>query len=199
MILSHLFNARLFIRISVLLTLSTFYFLPNAHGSFMVSMNSGYHSNSDGKNNYSFKDMTHHFFLGAGLGSKDQLFLGQNITSLSTEYKTSATTKISTLELGPRLIYYFNADKNILLTLAWNPYAKGERTTLAGATQDISGSSLMAGLGLELKMSQSFYLGASLMYHSLSVSKYEVNKVSTEVSESYTSITPMMNLCFRFR
>lgn len=175
------------------------FFSTCAHAEFLININSGYHANSDGNTKYTFNDLTNHAFIGASLGSKDQLFLGQNITKLSTSYKTATTTEISTLEVGPRITYYFNDTKTILFTLAWNPYAKGTRTTLAGVNQDISGSSFLTGLGYEIKLANKFFLGASLMYHSLSVSKAEANNVSTEVSESYTSITPMISMCFRFR
>jgi hypothetical protein len=173
--------------------------INTAHADFMIALNSGYYSSTDGKTNYAFNDMTNHIFIGASLGSKAQFYLGQNVTKKVTQYKTSGTYKISTLELGPRVNYYFNTEKTILVILAWNPYAKGTRTTAAGASQDISGSSLLAGFGYEIKMNRNLFLGTSIMYQSLSVSKYEVNNASTEVSESYTAITPMINLSFRFR
>jgi hypothetical protein len=170
-----------------------------AKADFMLALNSGYYSNSDGSTKFTFSDMTNHLFIGASLGSKAQLYLGQNVSKKVTQYKTTGTDKISTLELGPRINYYFNVDKTLLMILAWNPYAKGERTTAAGATQDISGYSFLVGLGYEIKMSRSLYLGTSIVYNALNISKYEVSNTSTEVSESYSSITPMINLSFRFR
>lgn len=170
-----------------------------AMADFKIDVNTGFNSYTDGATKFEFGDVTNHIFLGASIGSRDQLYIGQNITLFSNDYKTSTTTNVSTMELGPRLTYYFSTDKTVYLTLAWNPYAKGDRTTLAGTTEEISGSGLLAGLGYELKLTKNFFLGASLMYHSLSVTKAEVNNVSTEVSEKYSSITPMINLCLRFR
>lgn len=170
-----------------------------AHAGFLLGLNSGYHSSSDGNTNFTFNDMINHGFIGASVGSKDQLYLGQNISYQTTTYKTTGNDKISTMELGPRLNYYFNADKTVLFMLAWNPYAKGTRTTSAGASQDVSGWSYLAGLGYEIKINRTFYVGASLMYHAINITKYEVSNTSTNVSQSYTSISPMINMSFRFR
>lgn len=182
-----------------LLTICVLMLSVSAHADWLIGLNSGYHSSTDGNTKFEFSDMINHAFIGASIGSKDLLYIGQNISYQSTQYKTSGTDKISALELGPRLNYYFNTDKTVLLMLAWNPYAKGSRTTSAGASQDISGWSYLAGLGYEVRMSRGFYLGASIMYHALNVTEYEVNNTTTEVSETYSSITPMINLSFRFR
>lgn len=183
-----------------LLICSIFLFLSiPAHADWMIALNSGYHSSTDGNSKYKFDDMINHLFIGASVGVKGKLYIGQNVTHQSTNYKTTSTSKISTLELGPRINYYFNTDKTILLMLAWNPYAKGTRTTAAGASQDISGYSFLAGLGYEIKLNKGFFLGASIMYHGLNITKSETSNVSTEVSESYSSITPMINMSFRFR
>lgn len=177
----------------VLLTASS------ASASWLIGLNSGYHSSTDGNTKFEFSDMTNHGFIGASIGSKDQLYLGQNFSYQSKTYKTSTSDEISTMELGPRLNYYFNTEKTILLILAWNPYAKGTRSASGGATQDISGWSYLTGLGYEIKLNRSFYLGASLIYHCLNISKYEINNASTEVSQAYTSLMPMINMSFRFR
>lgn len=183
----------------VLITAFLTMFSMTAMADFKIDLNTGFNSYTDGATKFEFADTTNHIFIGASIGTRDQLYIGQNISIFSNVYKTSAETKISTLELGPRMTYYFSTDRTVFVTLAWNPYAKGERTTLTGTTEEISGSSLLAGIGYELKMTKNFFLGASLMYHSLSISKAEANNISTEVSESYTAMTPMITLSLRFR
>ncbi len=172
---------------------------PHTKASFLIDWQLGYGAHGETKTDLGFQDLTNHFFLGAALGKKEQLYFGQNITSQSKTYDSSSQTDISTLELGPRLHWFFNEEKTLLLILAWNPYAKGSRISAGGTATDVSGSSLLVGLGYELKISKMFYLGASINYHSLSISKSEVNNVSTEESSKYTSITPMLNFSLRFR
>ena len=171
----------------------------NTKAAFMLDWQTGYASHSESKSSLSFNNLSNHFFLGATLGGKEKLYFGQNITYQTHEYKTTASTKISTLELGPRMNWYFNELKTVFFGLAWNPYAKGTRVQAGGSSEDISGWSYLISLGSELKISKNFHLGASLNYHALNVSKAELNNTSTEESSSYTSITPMINLSFRFR
>ncbi len=185
-------------KLLIAIVIFVFVFLSNANASFISSWQAGYSSHSENKTNLAFNDMTNHFFLGAGIGSKEQLFFGQNISSVTEEYKTPNSTKISTLDLGPRINWYFNDEKTILVHLAWNPYAKGTRVS-SGASSDISGWSYLVGFGYELKITKNFYMGGSINYRNLSVTKSELNNVSTTESTSYTSITPMLNLSFRFR
>lgn len=175
------------------------FFSLESQAAFMVDWLAGYASHNENKSNLAFSDMTHHFFLGATLGGKEKFYFGQNVSSISREYKNSTTTKITTLELGPRMNWYFDESKTVYMGLAWNPYAKGSRVQAGAASEDVSGWSYLASFGYELKMSKNFHLGASINYHALTISKSEVNNVSTEESSSYTSLTPMINLSFRFR
>ncbi len=174
-------------------------FSQTANAAFMVDWLAGYASHSEGKSNLEFGDMTHHFFLGATLGGKEKFYFGQNVSSVAREYKNTSTTKISTLELGPRMNWYFDEGKSIYMGLAWNPYVKGTRVQAGAASEDVSGWSYLASFGYELKISKNFHLGASLNYHTINISKAEVNNVSTEESSAYSSLTPMINLSFRFK
>lgn len=177
-----------------LLTLTT-----GVQASFMFNTMTGYSTSSDSKTTTDISDLSNHFFLGASIGSKDRLFVGQNITIFNHQIKTTTTDKVNTLELGPRLVYFFTDENVFYGTLGWNPYAKGNRT-VAGATEEISGYGLLAGLGAELKINRNFHIGASLNYHTLSVSK-AINSanVASTVSDTYSSVMPMINLSFRFR
>lgn len=174
-------------------------FSQTAKAAFMIDWQLGYASHSENKTSLAFNDMSNHFFFGATLGGKEKFYFGQNITYQTHEYKTPASTKITTMELGPRMNWYFNEAKSTYMALAWNPYAKGTRVAAGAASEDISGWSYLVGFGYELKISKNFHLGASINYHALNISKAEVNNVSTEESTSYTSLTPMLNLSFRFR
>ena len=172
-------------------------FSSNVWARFEIQSATGYESNNDGKTSSSFSDLTNHLFLGASLDSKEKVIIGQNLSYLSNTYKTATTNKITTMELGPRLNYYLNEEQNFFLTLAWNPYAKGTRV-VNGASEDISGWSYLAGIGAVLKMNKTFYLGASLNYHSLSVTKSIVGTTATTTTNSYSSLMPMINLTLRF-
>jgi hypothetical protein len=142
--------------------------------------------------------VTNHIFVGASFDSKEKIVVGQNISLVSNQFKTTTTDKISTTELGPRLNYYFNDEKNYFVSFAWNPYAKGTRT-VAGVSEEISGWSYLMAVGATLKMGNNFFMGASLNYHSLAITKSIASNTATTVNNAYSSLMPMLNISLRFR
>lgn len=169
-----------------------------AQAKFEIQTSTGYTSNTDGKTKNSFTDMTNHVFLGASFDNKEKFVVGQNISLVSGSYKTTTTDKLTTTELGPRLNYYINEEKSFFIALAWNPYAKGTRT-VAGISEDISGWSYLFAAGAVLKMNNNFYLGGSINYHALTITKSIVTTVASNVNNAYTSLMPMLNISIRFR
>jgi hypothetical protein len=181
----------------LLLSLLAIY-ASTAHAGFMIETMSGFNSSSDSNTSTTITDSSNHIFVAASLGQKARLYIGQNISLISQQIKTTNTNKISTTELGPRMTYFFSDDNMFYFTAAWNPYAKGTRT-VSSVSSDISGWSYLAGLGAELKVNRAFKIGGSLNYHALNVTKsIDSSNVATEVSHSYTSLMPMINLCLSF-
>ncbi len=180
--------------ISILLILFT---SMNIFAKLEIQTSTGYESYTDGKTNSTFSDMSNHIFIGASINAKETIIIGQNVSLINQSIKTASENKISTMELGPRLNYYFNQEKNYFFSVAWNPYAKGERV---GTTTDtISGWSYLIALGAVLKMSPSVFLGASINYHTLTITESKNGTTETETSDAYSSLSPMLNLTFRFR
>ena len=174
-------------------------FASNVHAGFMLQTMSGYNSSSDSNTSTTITDTHNHVYVAAGIGQRSRLYIGQNISIISQQLKTTNTNKISTTELGPRITLFFNDENTFYFTAAWNPYAKGKRT-VANVETDISGWSYLAGMGAELKVSRILKIGASVNYHALNVTK-SINSanVATELTDSYTSLMPMINLCLSFR
>ncbi|MGZ3788868.1 MAG: hypothetical protein ACXVLQ_10110 [Bacteriovorax sp.] len=180
------------------LFLALFFVAGTSRAALIVDTMTGFSTSSDSKTSTSTSDVSNHTFIGASLGQRQRAYIGQNITFFSHSIKTSATDKISTLELGPRFTYFFTDENVFYTTLAWNPYAKGKRT-VSNATEDISGYAFLAGIGAEVKMNRNFHIGGSLNYHTLNISKaISAANVATTVSDKYNSLMPMINLSFRF-
>ncbi|MDD4974615.1 MAG: outer membrane beta-barrel protein [Bacteriovorax sp.] len=179
--------------------LASLFFINTAHAAFMIDTMSGYSSSTDSKTTTDISDVSNHIYIGASLGVKQKFFIGQNITLFTHQLKAATTNKVNTLELGPRLTYFFSEENVFYGTLGWNPYAKGKRT-VSSVTDDISGYGLLVGLGAEVKINRNFHIGGSLNYHRLSISKaISASNVATSVSDTYSSLMPMINLSFRFR
>lgn len=171
-----------------------------ANAAFLIDLSTNYHSDEDDVSTFSYSRFDYRGFLAAGLDSKEQLFFGQNISQFGRDFKNdSVTGKYSVLELGPRFQYYFTGERSFYMALAWNPYVQGSRTV--GTTEnDISGTSYFINFGWQLKISRSLSLGASINYHSISITKEtdSTTNVETEVTNSYTTIYPMIEISLRF-
>lgn len=168
--------------------------------SFLIDVSTNYHSDEDDVTTFSYSRLDYRGFLAASLDSKQKFYFGQNVSQFGRDFKNgSVTGKYSVLELGPRFQYYFSGERTFFMSAAWNPYVKGSRTV--GTTEeDISGSSYFINLGWQLKLSRSLSIGASLNYHTISITKEtDTNNVETDVTDSYTTIYPMLEFSIRFR
>ena len=180
------------------LLLTFFMFSSVANAAFIIDTNTGYYTSSDAKTSSSVTDMNNSIFIGASLGQRQTFFLGQNISLVSQEVKTASSNKISTTELGPRLIYFLSEAGVFYVTFAWNPYAKGTRS-LGTADETISGWSYSGGLGAQVKINRNFNIGVCLNYRSLTVTETtNASKVTSTVSNAYSSMMPMINFSLRF-
>ena len=175
------------------------FIIQSAQAAFLIQGTSSFTSSTDSKTSTSLSDISNHFFVGASIGSNQQTFIGQNITSFSGQVKKTNTDKINTLELGPKVIYFFSEDHVFYTSLGWNPYAKGKRS-VSGVNSEISGWAYLASIGAELKINRNFHIGASFNYHSLKLTKsISDNNVASTTNDTSTSIMPMINFSFHFR
>lgn len=188
-----IFKSLLFISI-------TFAIINKAEAGFIVDASFNYHSDEDDVTTFSYSKLDYRGFLGANLDSKGTFYFGQNISQFGRSFSNNGEEgEYSVLELGPRFQLYFGPDGPFYLGFAWNPYVNGTRQ-VSGTEVDISGSSYFVNLGFQVKLSRAFKIGASLNYHSISITKEtDSDNVETEVTNAYTNIYPMIELSLRFR
>ncbi|MBT7609218.1 MAG: hypothetical protein HN576_05650 [Bacteriovoracaceae bacterium] len=165
----------------------------------IVDLNVNYQTDNDNVQTYKYGTTIAQAFLGASITKSGKLFFGQNVCSFSRTYTTAGVSySFSTLELGPRISYYFDGAKTWLFTAIWNPFAEGTRTDNS-VVDEIKGSSMEFGLGYQIKLSKKVSLGVMMTYHALSITKVvDAAKAETTVSSTYTSIYPMLSLSMRF-
>lgn len=170
-----------------------------ADAAFMLEYAFNYISDSDNVDNFAFDKLDNRFFFGASLDDQ-KLYFGFNYLMFSRDVKSNGSTDtLSTTEIGPKIIWFLGDRGSIYISAGWNPFAKGERKR-SNTSEDIDGSSLMGALGYQLKLTKRFYLGASINYHSLSISKAtDSSNQETTVSNNYTTIYPMIEMSLRFR
>ncbi|MFN8371021.1 MAG: hypothetical protein U0T83_10415 [Bacteriovoracaceae bacterium] len=176
-------------------------YTPKASAGLYIQHAFNYTSDSDNADKFSYGSMKNMFFIGGTLGTKNNFVIGQNVYYWNRNYAHTTNTTgntLSMLELGPRLIFFFQEEKNFYLSLNYNFYAKGSRT-LSGVNQTVDGTSIFFNAGYDFKISRSVFIGVALNYHSLSLTKAEVGSTSTTISNSYVNIYPTLEISFRFR
>lgn len=182
----------------IILILVLMIFSSLAFAKFEVQSSLGYTSESDGKTKNTFSDLTYHVFIGASIDNKEKLQIGPSYSSISNTFKSTNTDTLATTEIGSRIMYYFNEERNFFVSVTWNPYASGKRKA-TNVSADITGWSYVASFGALMKTSSNFLLGGNLSYHSLAVSKGTVGTTTTTESTTYTSLMPMLLIAYRFR
>ena len=165
----------------------------------MLEINANYHSDTDNVETYTYGTTIAQGFIGAAINKSGTFYFGQNVVSFSRNYTEGGLSyTYSTLELGPRFAYYFDAQKTWVLTAIWNPFAQGTRTN-ATVVDEIKGSSMEFGFGYQVKLSKSVSLGVIMTYHALSITTItDTANLETTVAQTYTSIYPMFSLSMRF-
>lgn len=153
-----------------------------AKADLMFDMSVFYDSTTIDKVDYTRKEG--HLFIAMPVAVKEQLYLGPNFIVTDNQSNDGG---VGTTEIGPRINYYFNQDKTFLVALAWHPYVKFD-----GSSD--SGHSYIAGLGYEMKVNTNFFIGASIVYHSITQSNE-----TTNVDITTSTVRPMINFSFRFR
>lgn len=182
--------------------LSTLFLIFLSHivwARFEIQTSSGYDTYSDGKSKNTFSNMSNHLFIGASLDLKQKLLIGNNISQVSIGLKTTNNDSFSVLEVGPKVLYYFDEDYLFYTAIAWNPYVKGDRKVAGAASETISGWGYVATFGASMKVNRNFAMGFSINYHAISITESVVNTTASDVSESYSTIMPMVNFTLRFR
>lgn len=172
----------------------------HSYGGFFFQNSTNYTTDSDNSSDkLTYSSLKNITFIGGGIGKKKQTFVGQNIgyMSRSDSVGGATPTTMSTLEVGPRLQYFFDEAKTFYLMGAYNIYVKGTRV-LAGVSQEIRGSSYHAGMGYHFKVSRSFYLGVSMNYYGLALTSKTVGTTETKISDSYSSVFGALEFSLRF-
>lgn len=186
----------------ILITLFTLLISPQTFAGLFLNYSFNYHSDVDSGDTeaFSLSRMNNNIFLGATLDGAKKYILGTNFSSWNkTQTKGDGDTEkeISLLEIGPRFHMYFSQMRTWFFSLTYNFYSKGTGT-VAGESATFDGSGYMASLGYHLKVSKTFAMGASIMYHGTTITSNVIDSAETEVTDTYASIYPMIEMSLRY-
>lgn len=159
-----------------------------------------YHSHSDDVENFSYNRMNNYLFIGASINKSERFFLGQSVHIWNKTHQAGSDGEASTIsltELGPRVVFLIGPLFRWHVSVAYHIYTKGTRS-IEGSSEKISGSAMMGSLGYQIRLSKVFYMGASLHYHSMSITESVEDSEQTDVTNSYTTIIPAIEFSLRF-
>jgi hypothetical protein len=180
------------------------FFIPshNIFAGVFLNYSTSTESFSDDAEHFKFSTLKNIFFIGTGLGSKEQLIVGPSFALWSKSSKANAGAQNSDLtirEIGPQISYFFTEERNLGISCAYHPYLRGNRTLASnGSNEKIAGSSLFFNIFYHFKVTDTFYAGASMNYKSISIDRSTTNSGKTTVSQATRSYFPAFEFNLRF-
>tara|TARA_Y100000780_G_scaffold232596_1_gene269159 strand:- start:316300 stop:316839 length:540 start_codon:yes stop_codon:yes gene_type:complete len=178
--------------------------MANANASFYMDYKLNYQSETDAGDAtaFNYTRMMNSLYFAASMDRNKRLYIGQSVIFWNKTQKqgddSADETTLDLLELGPRLHFYLTQNRTWYASAVYNFSAKGT-SKVSGVEGDVDGSGYMATLGYHYKFSKTIGIGGSLNYHSVTVDERKVDSSSSDVSETYTAIIPMLEIAFRFR
>lgn len=174
--------------------------VARAQAAFVVQYTGLYHTYSDDQSNLEYSRMHNGVFAAASVGRSNKFYLGPSYHMTSKTHKAAegeTEKEVSFTEFGATFLYYFDDDRRWKVEATYNLSVKGERSD-GSTTADLDGSGYRLNAGYQLPVNKNFAIGASITYQAINISSNVVDNVETEETESYTTITPMLELSFRF-
>jgi hypothetical protein len=175
------------------------FFGEQACATLVFKGSGGYTTFDHSESKIAYNRMQGSFFVGAGIGRNAYIVLGPSYSLWNKSHTpaSAAAEEVSVTEFGATLLIYFNRSKNWKFEVTYCPNITGTRT-VSGTEENILGSSYTADFGYHMNLTEKFILGASIGYHSTTLSQKIVSNTESTISESYTQIIPKLEVALRF-
>jgi hypothetical protein len=175
----------------------TFVFTKSSYAGFFINTSFNYQTESASKETQDFGSMKLSTLVGATLGGKGQFVIGPVLTIQSNSNKTSASNTFSSTEFGAKFYFFMGSELNYGIGAGYNISLTGDRVTSSG-TEAMQGSSFTGCFTYQFKVAKIIYLGLSMNYHSISLSKVTAGSTTSDDSSTYSYIYPALDLSIRF-
>lgn len=135
----------------------------------------------------------------ANLETKHRYFAGFHVDSISlTDTTATGTETFSSQNMGPMFLWVMDKRKIYSLALGYNLVAKASYNAgTGGEAEALTGTGIFATVAAMPEVSENFFVGLKLNYHSLSFSKSTVSTTATDVSYNRTLIFPSISVAWR--
>lgn len=132
----------------------------------------------------------------ASLDNKQRFYAGFHVHQLSINTETEEKSEYSTLDMGPMLMWVIDQKKNFSLTVGYNVTAQATLNN-GDATSDLTGTSLMASVGIMPEVADDLYLGVRINYYNATYSRETIDGATEDVSYSRSIIFPTFVISWR--
>jgi len=129
----------------------------------------------------------------ANLDSKERFYGGFHVSQMSF---SDTTTTMSSLDMGPMLVWVLSQKNTLSLELGVNVTASGQYVH-GSTTEALTGMSYYASMGVMPEIFEDWYVGFRLYYYSMAYSKSVVLTTSTDVSYTRAFIFPTFSISWR--
>ena len=139
------------------------------------------------------------FALGFTVDKKNRWQIGWNYSLHSSSTTGGSEETYSSNEMGPKFGYYFDKNRRWGTSFAYNLIVNGTyKASAAAAEQTLRGTSMRFDIGYGTEVTESFRMGARLVYNLATYAEEIDNTTLTKVSYSRTFIYPALHLSYLF-
>jgi hypothetical protein len=184
-----------------LVFIATSVFIFSAHAGLYGELNGLYNTDSFTTATTAAYSKTYYALdIHSNLENKNRFYGGFHVDQVTlTEQATAATTTtLTSLNMGPMLMWVMDHKKTFSLSAGYNVLANGTYTVTGSQSATLTGSGLWASLGVMPEISDNWFIGFRLTYYSLSYAKSTTGSAAADVSYSRTLIFPTFGLAWRY-
>jgi hypothetical protein len=176
-------------------------FLVSAHAGLYGELNGFYNTdNFTTATSATYSKTYYALDIHSNLENKNRFYGGFHVDQVSfSEQSTPATTTtLTSLNMGPMLMWIMDHKKTYSLAVGYNVLAKGSYSVTGSQSAELSGSSLWGSLGIMPEIADNWFVGFRITYYNLTYTKSTTGSAATDVSYSRGLIFPTFGLAWRY-
>lgn len=135
--------------------------------------------------------------LGVNLDNRGLWTAGWSYASSSLTENPGTETSLAVIDMGPKIIWYLDKDRNWVLAFTYNLITKADYTSGA-TTSELRGNSMKVEAGYMQPISDAFLLGARINWYKPSFNEEIVGTTLSDVTHSRAVIYPSFALMLRW-
>ncbi len=147
--------------------------------------------------NYSYRRLLWDFTLGLNLDKRGSWVLGWAYSASTFSDNPGTETSLTVTDMGPKVTWYLNKDRNWVLGLIYNLITKANYSS-GSTVSELRGSSMKVEAGYMYSMWDTVSVGAKINWYKLSFNEEIVDTSLSQVTHARTIIYPSFSFTIRW-